>query len=50
LVLICAQHHQVIHHSAWEIRMVQGFPEYIPPSYVDPERKPRRNTLHTMRT
>jgi hypothetical protein len=50
LVLICAHHHQVIHHSAWEIRMVQGFPEYLPSSYVDPERKPRRNTLHTMRT
>ncbi|MFD2420830.1 HNH endonuclease signature motif containing protein [Amycolatopsis pigmentata] len=50
LVLICARHHQVIHHSEWEVRIRQGFPEYIPPSYVDPERRPRRNTLHTMRT
>jgi hypothetical protein len=30
--------------------MVQGFPVYIPPSYVDPERRPRHYALHTMRT
>jgi hypothetical protein len=50
LVLICAHHHQIIHHTEWEVRITQGFPEYIPPSYVDPDRKPRRNILHTMRT
>ncbi|MFD2416356.1 HNH endonuclease signature motif containing protein [Amycolatopsis pigmentata] len=50
LTLVCHYHHRVLHHSEWKVRMMQGFPEYIPPSYVDPERRPRRNTLHSMRT
>ncbi|MFD2418956.1 HNH endonuclease signature motif containing protein [Amycolatopsis pigmentata] len=50
LALVCHYHHQVLHHSDWQVRMIQGFPVYIPPSYVDPKQRPRRNTLHTMRT
>lgn len=44
LCLLCAEHHRLIHHSEWEIRMAaDGHPECIPPAYIDPERKPRRN-------
>jgi hypothetical protein len=49
LTLVCPLHHQLLHHSEWEVRMVQGFPQWIPPSYVDPDRKPRRNALHANR-
>jgi hypothetical protein len=50
LTLLCRRHHRVVHHTGWQIRMRQGIPWYIPPSYVDPARTPRRNTLHAMRT
>jgi hypothetical protein len=50
LTLVCRYHHQLIYHSPWQVRLTQGFPEYIPPSSVDPQRKPRRNTLHATRT
>ncbi|MGW4131321.1 DUF222 domain-containing protein [Amycolatopsis japonica] len=47
LVLLCGFHHRLIHHGDWEVRMAaDGLPEFIPPQYRDPLRKPRRNTLH----
>src|SRR6185503_20759876 len=35
LTLLCPHHHRLVHNSEWEIRMVNGFPEFIPPAYVD---------------
>ncbi|RSM59214.1 HNH endonuclease [Amycolatopsis sp. WAC 01376] len=47
LVLLCGFHHRLIHHGDWQVRMAgDGLPEFIPPPYRDPLRKPRRNTLH----
>lgn len=46
LVLLCGFHHRLIHHSEWECVMVEGRPEFVPPAYVDPHRKRRRNTIH----
>jgi hypothetical protein len=47
LTLLCGRHHRLIHHSAWHIRMTpNGKPDFIPPDYLDPLRKPRRNTVH----
>lgn len=46
LVLLCAKHHWIVHHTAWEIAFARGIPHLIPPPLVDPERRPRRNTLH----
>lgn len=47
LCLLCAYHHRLIHNSEWEIRMADdGHPECIPPSYLDPLRRPRRNQAH----
>ncbi|GLY69810.1 HNH endonuclease [Amycolatopsis taiwanensis] len=49
LALLCHHHHRLIHHSDWEIRMIQGHPWFIPPSHVDHQRTPRRNVLHSTR-
>ncbi|RSN33390.1 HNH endonuclease [Amycolatopsis sp. WAC 01416] len=47
LVLLCGFHHRLIHHGDWQVHMAaDGIPEFIPPQYRDPLRKPRRNTLH----
>ena len=45
-VLLCRRHHNLIHHSQWEIRMDHGIPVFIPPEFLDPQRKPLRNPLH----
>jgi hypothetical protein len=46
LTLLCAHHHRVIHRGEWSIVMAaDGRPDFIPPSTLDPERRPRRNTV-----
>lgn len=46
-VLLCRHHHRVIHHSDWTVRLApDGFPEFLPPHYIDPHRRPRRNLYH----
>jgi 5-methylcytosine-specific restriction protein A len=42
LVMLCTEHHRLIHHTFWEVRMVHGLPEFIPPSWIDRTRTPRR--------
>ena len=46
LVLICPRHHRLVHASEWDITIVDGHPEFQPPGLIDPQRRPRRNTLH----
>jgi hypothetical protein len=47
LVLLCGTHHDLIHHSDWAIQMSgDGQPEFIPPRYIDPHQRPRRNPVH----
>ncbi|OXM50213.1 HNH endonuclease [Amycolatopsis thailandensis] len=47
LVLLCGFHHRLIHHGDWHVRMTaDGLPEFIPPQYLDPLQRTRRNTLH----
>ena len=44
--LLCKHHHTEIHKEEWIIRMAaDGLPEFIPPRWIDPQQKPRRNTL-----
>jgi hypothetical protein len=50
MVLLCRRHHTLIHQSEWEVRIRDRLPEFLPPSFIDPERKPRRNTLHGARS
>ncbi|WP_163511764.1 HNH endonuclease signature motif containing protein [Fodinicola acaciae] len=47
-VLLCEADHRQIHHGDWQVRMVDGIPEFIPPRYVDIEQKPLRNTYHLL--
>ncbi|MEQ0559542.1 DUF222 domain-containing protein [Amycolatopsis sp. NEAU-NG30] len=47
LVLMCAHHHRLLHRSGWEVRIAaDGLPEFLPPTWLDRRRKPRRNNLH----
>jgi Domain of unknown function (DUF222) len=46
LVLLCGHHHRLLHHSDWDCAIVDGRPAFYPPSYIDPTRTPRTNTLH----
>jgi Domain of unknown function (DUF222)/HNH endonuclease len=41
LVLLCGRHHRLIHHSRWECEVVNGRAVFRPPSFIDPERRPR---------
>jgi hypothetical protein len=45
LVLLCGHHHRLIHHSEWQVKInpKDGLPDFIPPAYVDADRRPRRN-------
>ncbi|MFC3455426.1 HNH endonuclease signature motif containing protein, partial [Amycolatopsis speibonae] len=44
LVLLCGFHHRLIHHGDWQVRMAaDGLPEFVPPQYLDPLRRTRRN-------
>ncbi len=47
LVLMCAHHHRLLHRSGWQVRIAtDGLPEFLPPTFLDKRRKPRRNNLH----
>jgi hypothetical protein len=34
LVLVCGQHHRLIHHSRWDVRIAQGRPVFSPDAYT----------------
>jgi hypothetical protein len=42
LVMLCRAHHRLIHHSGWVVQITGGWPEFIPPKWVDPQQTPRR--------
>ncbi|MGH3822525.1 MAG: DUF222 domain-containing protein [Pseudonocardiaceae bacterium] len=44
-VLLCETHHRHVHCTGWEILIHAGYPEFIPPAVIDPERRPLRNPL-----
>lgn len=47
--LLCACHHTEIHKNEWRIRTsTYGIPEFIPPKFIDPEQRPRRNNVHLL--
>jgi hypothetical protein len=46
-VLLCGHHHRLIHRGEWQVRMAEdGLPEFLPPAYIDRQRRPRRNIYH----
>ncbi len=47
LVLLCEHHHRLVHRAGWDIKLApDGIPEFLPPPFVDPHRRPRRNNIH----
>jgi hypothetical protein len=47
LLLTCPAHHHTAHHTGWQVRIAEdGLPEWIPPTHLDPEQKPRRHHRH----
>ncbi len=52
LVLLCRRHHRLIHEPAagWNIRLgTDHRPDFVPPSSIDPDQRPRRNLFHPRR-
>lgn len=45
-VLLCFYHHATIETSGWEIRMVNGVPQVLPPRWIDPTRTWRSTARH----
>lgn len=46
LCLLCRYHHRSFESRGWVVRMADGVPEWIPPYWVDRQRRPRRNMAH----
>jgi hypothetical protein len=46
MCLVCEFHHREFERRGWAVQMTDGMPEWIPPPWMDPERRPRRNTAH----
>jgi hypothetical protein len=48
-VMLCRVHHREIHSTGWEVRIAaDGLPEFIPPPWIDPSRRPRRQPHHAL--
>ncbi|SCL37966.1 protein of unknown function [Micromonospora rhizosphaerae] len=46
-VLLCRHHHRQIHHHGWQVRLAaDGHPEFVPPAWLDLQRRPRRSRHH----
>jgi hypothetical protein len=45
LALLCAAHHAAVHTGIWSVRMIDGLPWVVPPSWVDPARRPLRQRI-----
>ncbi|MCD2190951.1 HNH endonuclease signature motif containing protein [Actinomycetospora soli] len=43
LVCLCRYHHDLVHHSGWDVDMVDHMPWFRPPTWLDPTRQPRHN-------
>lgn len=41
-VMLCRACHRLVHHAGWDVRLVRGIPEFYPPPWIDPQRRPRR--------
>jgi hypothetical protein len=50
LCLLCRFHHRNFEQHGWTVYTADdGKPEWLPPPWVDPERRPVRNTAHHLR-
>jgi hypothetical protein len=46
LTLLCGFHHREFDRCGWAVTMIDGIPNWIPSPWIDPDRTPRRNTMH----
>ncbi len=46
LCLLCPHHHRSFEAAGWSVAMIDGFPQWTPPAWLDQGRRPRRNTAH----
>lgn len=46
LCLLCSFHHREFERRGCTMRMRDGTPEWVPPPWLDPEQRVRRNTAH----
>ncbi len=46
MCLVCEFHHREFERRGWAVHMTDGVPEWIPPAWLDAQRRPRRNTAH----
>ncbi|MGE3289396.1 MAG: HNH endonuclease signature motif containing protein, partial [Pseudonocardia sp.] len=46
LALVCRACHRLIHHAGWDVRLRDGRPEFLPPPWLDPTRRPRARPPH----
>ena len=46
MALLCDYDHDTFEARGWKIEMVDGVPWCTPPSWLDPDQVPRRNTAH----
>ncbi|WP_329059568.1 HNH endonuclease signature motif containing protein [Amycolatopsis sp. NBC_01480] len=46
LASICEADHRIAHHEGWTIRLRNGTVEWLPPAWLDPQRRPLHNTTH----
>ncbi|MGH8860159.1 MAG: HNH endonuclease signature motif containing protein, partial [Jatrophihabitantaceae bacterium] len=44
--LVCGGDHRSFEGMGWTNQMIHGRPHWVPPSWIDPDRTPRRNRLH----
>jgi hypothetical protein len=46
MILLCPFHHRHFEQAGWQVIMRDGRPWWIPPTWVDPDQRPCRNTTH----
>ena len=46
LTLVCGYHHREHQRQGWDCDMTDGAPRWLPPSWIDEQRTPIRNTTH----
>jgi hypothetical protein len=44
--LVCTGNHSTFEAMGWTSTMLNGRPHWVPPDWIDPEQRPRRNHLH----
>ena len=43
LVCLCRYHHTLVHHSGWDVILIEHMPWFQPPHWLDPTRTLRHN-------